>query len=214
MNICLSTVTLHLCRYICVPRQVFSELLCNKDTQRIAGKCFIWGSTLKDICSHKSVLGHPSREDDSDSTKRKKNTEVLLAKIWYQKQCFSCSASQSFLFPESQQEVFPKMWEVSFLNKWCVRGCSAKDSGPYCWGTWPKQFIPILHQVESMSSLFQFLPLFPLPLPLLLPFLLPLFLHLPLSFPLPLPLSVPSLPLPPPLSLHTSPMSIFIHCFQ
>lgn len=87
------------------------------------------------------------------------------------------------------------MCEVSLLNKWCVRGYSAKAWGPYCWATWPKQYIPICHQAEGMSSLFQLLPLSPLPFPLSFP--LHLFLSLFLSFPLPLPLplSMPSLPL-------------------
>lgn len=33
MHICLATVMLYLCGYICVPRQVFSELFCNKDRE-------------------------------------------------------------------------------------------------------------------------------------------------------------------------------------
>lgn len=72
MYICLATVTLYLCGYICVPRQVFSDLFCNKDAQTIAGKCFVLCGTVKDVCSCKIVLGHPSRGDDSDSTRQKK----------------------------------------------------------------------------------------------------------------------------------------------
>lgn len=71
MYICLAAVTLCLCGYICVPRQVFSDLFCNKDAQRIAGKCFVLCGTVKDVCSCKIVLGHPSRGDDSDSSKEK-----------------------------------------------------------------------------------------------------------------------------------------------
>lgn len=58
MHICLPAVTSYRCRYICVPRQVFSDLFCNKDT----GECFILCSTVKDVCSCKIVLGHPSRK--------------------------------------------------------------------------------------------------------------------------------------------------------
>lgn len=78
---CLTTVTLYLCGYISVPRQAFSELFCNKDTERIVVKCFILCSTAKDVCSHKIVLGHPSREDDYVQKKNKYAVEVLLIKM-------------------------------------------------------------------------------------------------------------------------------------
>lgn len=129
---------------------------------------FILGSTLKDICSRKSVLGHPSRGDDSVSTKKKYTVEVLLAKIWYQKQCFSCSASQSFPFPESQREAFPKTCEVSLFNKWCVRGYSAKASCPYCWATWLSSILPCITKGKA-CLLFLILTFFPSSSPSLSP---------------------------------------------
>lgn len=82
MHICLATVTLYLCRYICVPRQAVSELLCNKDTQKIAGKCFILGSAVKDICSCKIVWDiHLEGITQTVQKKNKYTVEVLLEKI-------------------------------------------------------------------------------------------------------------------------------------
>lgn len=175
MRICLTTVTLHLCRYICVPRQVFSELLCNKDTQRIAGKCFIWGSTLKDICSCKSVLGHPSREDDSEVQKKKKKkeytVELLLAKIWYQKQCFIVQHHRVFYFQNHSGKHFPKCLRFLFLTSNVWEATVQKLQVPIAGPPDPSSIFPYI--TEWREILTSFPPSSPSPTPFPSPSLSP-----------------------------------------
>lgn len=58
-----SSVLLHLCRHVSVPRQVSSDLFCSKDTD-FSG--FTLCDAAKDVCSCNIILGLPYRRDHSD----------------------------------------------------------------------------------------------------------------------------------------------------